>query len=131
MNCQISGANAMILVNNSTVAVRTIANSSITIPFYLMSPNDGMTITSSLVNRKGTIKSQNEYQLATDSVLSSAHVVGAIARIWRARRNCNNTEVIQCITETAVDLGTVGKDDYYGHGLVQTRAAYRCLKRQC
>jgi serine protease len=54
-------------------------------------------------------------------------VSGVAARIWAARPLCTNLEVRQALEGSALDLGTAGKDDQYGHGLVQAKAAYLFL----
>ena len=59
--------------------------------------------------------------------MAAPHVVGAAALIWRACNSCTNTQVAQCLEDTAMDLGTTGRDDQFGHGLVRTENAYLCL----
>jgi serine protease len=133
LNCQASDGSAMLFSNEGTyLEPRSIAfNSSITLPVYQISGSDLMTILSKYTNFVGRIIPQTGQSIRTCDCLAAAHVVGAIARIWRARRSCNNTQVIQCLKETALDLGPVGRDDEYGHGLVQTKSAYECLKLKC
>lgn len=58
------------------------------------------------------------------------HVTGALARIWADFPNCKSEVVRQSIEETARDLGPSGKDSMYGHGLLQTEAAYMWMRRQ-
>jgi serine protease len=59
--------------------------------------------------------------------MAAPHVVGAAALIWRACNSCTNTQVSQCLEDTAMDIGTTGRDNQFGHGLVQTETAYLCL----
>jgi len=40
---------------------------------------------------------------------------------------CTNEQVINCLEASALDLGAKGRDDYFGYGLVQVDATYRCL----
>jgi serine protease len=51
-------------------------------------------------------------------------VSGVAARIWAARPMCTNLQVREALESSALDLGTPGRDDQYGHGLVQAKAAY-------
>ena len=45
--------------------------------------------------------------------------------VWSINPNLTAIEVRQILTETAMDLGTVGRDDRYGYGLVDADAAVR------
>ena len=42
-------------------------------------------------------------------------------------RQCTNSQIIQCLQNTALDLGRTGRDDNYGYGLIQGEKAYLCL----
>jgi len=41
--------------------------------------------------------------------------------------SCTVDEVQYCLEESATDLGSAGKDEYYGYGLIQMQGAYSCL----
>jgi hypothetical protein len=46
---------------------------------------------------------------------------------------CTNIQVENCLLSTAKDVGSDGKDDQYGYGIVQAESAYICLanEEQC
>jgi hypothetical protein len=67
------------------------------------------------------------YDFWSGTSFSTPAVAGAIAYIWRAVPNLTNDEVVKLMEDTAVDLGTVGRDNQYGYGLVNMRAAYERL----
>ena len=56
--------------------------------------------------------------------MASPHVAGVAALVWSHFPNITNIQITDVLEETAKDLGTVGRDDLYGHGLVQAKAAY-------
>jgi len=67
------------------------------------------------------------YEKKSGTSMASPHVAGVAAKIWAAKPNCSNVEVREALEKTAVDLGKAGRDDYYGHGMVQAVPAYRYL----
>lgn len=69
----------------------------------------------------------------TGTSMASPHAAGVAAKIWRACPKCTNQQVEKCILDEAVDLGTGGRDDKFGEGLVQMEASYECLRdeEQC
>jgi serine protease len=66
----------------------------------------------------------NQYGLKDGTSMSSPHVAGAAAKIWAARPQCTNKQVREALEKTAIDLGAKGRDDNFGHGLVQVKSAY-------
>ncbi len=60
------------------------------------------------------------YQGATGTSMAAPHVSGAAALIKSIHPAWSNDEVREHLHSTATDLGPQGKDDYYGHGLVDT-----------
>ncbi|HEY5541269.1 MAG TPA: S8 family serine peptidase, partial [Coriobacteriia bacterium] len=67
------------------------------------------------------------YQFWAGTSFSSPAVAGAIAYLWRAMPNLSNDEIVNYVQNTATDLGTPGRDDQFGHGLVNMQAAYSRL----
>lgn len=63
--------------------------------------------------------------------MASPHVAGAAALVlsvpnvcdYNLDGACSPTEVQQRLEQTAMDLGSTGKDDLYGAGLVDTEKA--------
>jgi serine protease len=67
----------------------------------------------------------NGYELLDGTSMASPHVAGAAAKIWAARPQCTNKQVREALEKTATDLGAPGRDDLFGHGLVQVKSAYQ------
>ena len=59
--------------------------------------------------------------------MASPHVVGVAALIWSHHPELKNTDIRQALEATALDLGDPGRDDYFGHGLINASAAVEYL----
>ena len=66
----------------------------------------------------------NGYCTFSGTSMASPHVAGVAALIWSHFPNVNHTQINDVLESTAKDLGAAGRDDFYGHGLVQAKAAY-------
>lgn len=75
----------------------------------LMAP--GVSIKSTVLN--------NTYGLKSGTSMACPHVSGSAALVWSAYPTWAAAQVRQQLTSTAQDLGTAGKDPYYGYGLVR------------
>jgi len=76
-----------------------------------------------------TYKGQT-YKTLSGTSMAAPHVTGTVALIidrktcdYNLDGICSPAEVKQRLTETAEDLGAVGKDDFYGFGLVDAEKA--------
>ena len=49
------------------------------------------------------------------------------ALVWSSKPTATNAEIRSALQQTAQDLGTAGRDNYYGYGLVQAKAAIDAL----
>jgi len=67
------------------------------------------------------------YQFWDGTSFASPAAAGAIAYLWRAMPDLTNDEIVSYAENTATDMGTAGRDDYYGYGLVNMQAAYNKL----
>lgn len=61
----------------------------------------------------------NNYGVASGTSLAAPHVAGVAALIWSFNHSLSNEEVRGKLGNDALDLGSSGKDDYYGYGLVR------------
>jgi serine protease len=67
------------------------------------------------------------YRSLNGTSQAAPHVTGVAAKIWAARPECTNVQIREAIEQTARDLGANGRDNIYGHGLVQAEVAYQYL----
>lgn len=63
------------------------------------------------------------YEYYDGTSMATPHVSAVAALVWSAAPNKTNVEIREALTSTALDLGTPGRDVYYGYGLVQAKAA--------
>ena len=63
------------------------------------------------------------YDYMDGTSMASPVVAGAAAVIWSRSPSLTNAQVVSLLTSTATDLGAAGWDQYFGHGLVNLRAA--------
>jgi len=100
------------------------------IPGIGMTKNDGTALrafvaqSASLVNQTGT---GSGYALYSGTSMATPHVSGVAALIWNRLPAHSNTQVRQALTSSALDLGAAGRDNAYGYGLLQAKAAYDAL----
>ena len=72
-----------------------------------------------VINRYG----MQEYFAGTSAANPNLAAIASL--VWGANLNLIGTQVRDILTETAMDVGVVGRDDYYGAGLVNAEAAVR------
>ena len=70
--------------------------------------------------------SYGEYAQIAGTSQAAPHVAGLAALVWSVNPTLSNDQVEQIIEETAVDVGTPGRDDVFGYGRID---AYRALAR--
>jgi thermitase len=63
------------------------------------------------------------YTYMTGTSMAAPHVAGLAALVWSEYPGYTNDQVKGRIEMTALDLGTLGWDQYYGHGRVDAQAA--------
>lgn len=71
------------------------------------------------------------YSSLSGTSMASPHVNGVIALIIEACDSLTNDEVKQIVYDTAFDLGTPGKDNTYGWGMIDAYAAVNMAIAQC
>jgi subtilisin family serine protease len=67
------------------------------------------------------------YEAWSGTSMATPHVSGVAALIWSCDPSKTNVEIRNAIDGTAKDLGAPGKDNAYGNGLVQAKAALQSL----
>lgn len=63
------------------------------------------------------------YAYGSGTSMACPHVAGVAALVWAAHPEWTNEEVRAVLQNTAEDLGTPGRDEWYGYGLVNAVAA--------
>ncbi len=65
----------------------------------------------------------NRYGFMDGTSAAAPFVSGVAALVWSHHPQCSNQEIREILQLTAQDKGSSGRDDLYGHGLVQAKAA--------
>lgn len=135
--CSDAGAAGIIIYSNSDKPglqnpFLLDASSEISVPYVTVDRANGL----ELANAAGTsatltVKGNTEYAYYNGTSMASPHVAGVAALVWSNNISCTAAQVRQALTATALDLGTSGRDDYYGYGLVQAKAASDYLASNC
>lgn len=63
------------------------------------------------------------YWRKSGTSMAAPHVAGLAALIWSVRPDLTNDEVAQAISQTAIDLGTAGWDEFHGWGRIDAHRA--------
>ncbi len=66
----------------------------------------------------------NNYRNMTGTSMATPHVSGAAALLWSFYPQCSNKQIRDLLNMAAVDKGDAGRDNKYGHGLLDVEAAY-------
>ncbi|TMP39465.1 S8 family serine peptidase [Pseudoalteromonas rubra] len=69
----------------------------------------------------------NGYKSISGTSMATPHVSGVAALVWSNFPSCSADQIRSALNATAKDKGAAGRDNYYGHGIVQAKAAYDYL----
>ena len=133
-NVQTSGGVAALVYNNvpgGFLGTLGEGNSSAIIGVSL-SQEDGQYLVANKLGKTASVSSTltqpaSGYEAWDGTSMATPHVSAVAALIWSADPSKTNAEVRAALTSTAQDLGTAGRDVYYGFGLVQAAAALAAL----
>ncbi len=130
MNVQNSGGVAAIIYNNVSGGFSGTlgeGNSS-TVPAIALSQEDGQFLVANKLTLNTTVvstvdKPANGYDYFNGTSMATPHVSGVAALVWSYNTSWTNDQVRKALQASAQDLGTAGRDNSYGYGLVQAAAA--------
>ncbi|MGY4043255.1 S8 family peptidase [Aeromonas hydrophila] len=88
---------------------------------YFSQRNDQVELAAPGVSVLSTVPTGYAYYSGTS--MATPHVVGVAALVWSQRLECSNDQLRQTLRSSAQDLGALGRDNSYGYGLVQAKAA--------
>ncbi len=88
----------------------------------------GENIYTALPTLQGTLPFSYGYVSGTS--FSSPHIAGIMALLLQAFPNASIDQIETAMTVSATDLGPLGPDNDYGHGLVNAMKAYRYLNSE-
>jgi subtilisin family serine protease len=123
------GATAVIIYNNAAGGFSgTLGGTGPALPAVSMSQADGQFLVANRIGVSATVSTVptnpgNGYDYYDGTSMASPHVAGVAALVWSKNPLWTNAEIRQALAVTAEDLGTAGRDNSYGWGLVNAQAA--------
>jgi subtilisin family serine protease len=128
-NCQSSGGVGAIVYNNAAGGFGgTLGTTVTTIPSVTASDTEGAQMKTQLGQTATIAVTPTNYAFYDGTSMATPHVSAVAALVWSYFPTCTATQIRNTLDKSAKDLGTVGRDVYYGYGLVQAKAAYDRLK---
>ncbi len=137
-NVQSGGGVAAAIYNNAASDatcgdfVGTLGDgNSAAIPAITMSCADGAAALA-FAGTSGTVVSQltvpaSGYEAWDGTSMATPHVSGVATFLWGCYPTASNQAIRDVMNATAKDKGAAGRDNAYGHGIVQARAALQSL----
>jgi subtilisin family serine protease len=132
-NCQSSGGVGAIIYNNVAGSFSgTLGTTVTTIPSASVSDTDGAAMKAKLGQSATVSVKATNYAYYDGTSMATPHVSAVAALVWSYFPTCTGTQIRTSLDNSALDLGTLGRDTKYGYGLVQAKAAYdRITKLGC
>jgi subtilisin family serine protease len=127
-NCQDSGGIGAVIYNNEPGGfLGTLGGVSTTIPSATASDTDGAALLGQLGRSASLDVKATNYAYYDGTSMATPHVAAAAALVWSYFPSCSNQQIRDVLNKTALDLGAAGRDNAFGFGLVQARAAHDAL----
>jgi subtilisin family serine protease len=129
LNCQASGGVGAIIYNNAPGPLNgTLGMTVTTIPSVGATDTDGAAMLAQ-VGQSATVDTVNvtatDYAYFDGTSMATPHASGVAALVWSRHTGCTAAQIRASLNNSAEDLGATGRDDEFGHGLVQAAAADR------
>jgi subtilisin family serine protease len=124
-----SGAAAVAIYNNAPGGFSgTLGGTGPAVPAVSISQEDGQFLVANRLGQSATINTVannqgNGYAYYDGTSMATPHVAGVAALVWSANPGWTNAEIRQALAVTAEDLGSAGRDNSFGWGLVRAKAA--------
>ncbi|ALW88609.1 S8 family serine peptidase [Deinococcus actinosclerus] len=117
-NAVASGAKGVMIYNNAAGALGMSLTNSYAVPVVGIQQADGQALLGKLPTTGTVAVTGADYESYNGTSMATPHVSAAAAVVWAAKPTLTNTQLLSLLTSTAKDLGTAGKDNNFGYGLV-------------
>lgn len=125
LNCQYSGGVAAVIYNNVPGTFSgTLGGAYTIIPSVGVSDTDGAALLARAGQQATVSVAVSHYGYYDGTSMATPHVSGVAALVWSYFPSCSAEQLRRSLGRSARDLGKAGRDDQYGYGLVQAKAAY-------
>jgi len=103
----------------------TLGETATSIPSVGATQADGEIMKVQLGQTAYVAVTATNYDYYNGTSMATPHVAGVAALVWSKYPNtCSGAQLRASLTKSAQDLGPVGRDDEFGYGLVQAKAAF-------
>ena len=122
-NCQASGGVGAVVYNNAAGGFTGTVGTTTTIPSVSAADTEGAAMKGQLGQSATVAVKPYSYAYFDGTSMATPHVSAVAALVWSYFPSCTGAQIRASLTKSAMDLGTAGRDVYYGFGLVQAKAA--------
>jgi subtilisin family serine protease len=129
VSCETAGGIGAVVFQRAGVdgpVLGTLGDTHVGIPVVGTDRTTGLALRATYLGTPATLSftlSHYDYDYFSGTSMATPHVAGVAALIWSKHPECGPTDIRAAMNATAVDLGTPGRDKYYGNGLVQAQDA--------
>ncbi|QOL50117.1 S8 family serine peptidase [Massilia litorea] len=124
-NCQNSGGVGAVVYNNVAGPLAGTLGTTVTnIPSVGASDTEGAAMKAQLGQSATVGVKASNYAYFDGTSMATPHVSAVAALVWSYFPTCTGSQIRTSLDNSALDLGTAGRDTKYGYGLVQAKAAY-------
>ncbi len=128
------GAVAVVIYNNVPGGFSGTLGQEIggNVPGISISQEDGQYLVANKLGQTASVVGEiiapaSSYEYYDGTSMATPHVSAVAALVWSSKLTATNVDIRNALTGTALDLGTTGRDNSYGYGLVQAKAAITYL----
>ncbi|AOS96058.1 Subtilisin Carlsberg precursor [Microbulbifer aggregans] len=126
--CEAGGGIGAIIYNNEPgMLYGTLGEVATSIPSVGISDTDGAALMGQLGTSATVTVEPGDYAYFNGTSMATPHVAGVAALVWSHFESCSASDIRAAMNATAEDLGAAGRDNAYGYGLVQAKAAFDYL----
>lgn len=122
-NCQAGGGVGAIVFNNAPGIFGSSAGAAQGIPSVSISGDDGAILKGKIGTSASLAVTASDHSFYNGTSMATPHVAGVAALVFAAKPGATPDQVRAALTGSAKDLGAAGRDNAYGYGLVQAKAA--------
>ena len=130
INCEASGGRGAIIYNNVpgllTGTLGTTGSTSIPTVGAAQESSAGLLA----AGQASIVIGASDYDYFSGTSMATPTTSGVAALVWSNHPGCSNEDIRDALKATAEDQGTVGRDDYYGYGIIKAKAASDLLSAQ-
>jgi subtilisin family serine protease len=123
-NCQASGGVGAVVYNNVAGSFGgTLGTVTTNIPSVTASDAEGAAMKLQLGQSATVSVSASNYAYFDGTSMATPHVSAVAAMVWALHSQCTAAQLRASLNLSAQDLGAAGRDNKFGYGLVQAKAA--------